>query len=432
MTGAFAEGEIFLNENGDGLESDKFEFLYVQDKKLVEAEGLPADANGMLGVARAGKKLKLNTSSTPKSGKRSILDIFDAMEDDDKKMFSTRFSSDHFSWVDWGALNSAAVEDPAKMLNQTVYNDFFWSMGMRGIKIGDKFEGGFEANDQAVLDKDGGLYTILDTTGQHIMISDLYFNDFLKQFFAAHKVALEDWKAEDGVVSSKCTSFKDLSFLMGDVWIHVPAESYYKKTGTTCKFIFKGIDAPFNIMGQALYMDYYVTHNFGENASIAWSPNGRKMREDPIEAADWKPTEMYKVELATWDAEDPEKMTMIISVILAAATLGGFIFWAVVGKNNGTFTSTTMALVIAGGLVAAGVVYFIATILVYEMLTPGETFKQTEDADVAIGKVKASHVGIFSLLAFAVYKLTGKSEEKATRTESVEETEEEVVSNYLM
>ena len=219
---------------------------------------------------------------------------------------------------------------------------------------------------------------------------------------------------------------------MGNQWLTVPAEDYYVKRGTTCTLKFKGIDAPFNIMGQQLYKDYYVTHNFGEKASISWSPNGRKMRDDPMYEEDFKPVAVIKAELATWDAEDPEKTTMIISIVIALAVLGGMIAWAVVGKNNGTFTSTTMALIILGGVVAAGVAYFLATIIVYEMVTPGETYVQVEAGDQAISKVKASHVGIFSLLAFAVYKLTGKSEEKTTRTESVEETEEEVVSNYLM
>ena len=62
---------------------------------------------------------------------------------------------------------------------------------------------------------------------------------------------------------------------------------------------------------------------------------------------------------------------------------------------------------------------------------------EVEDGDQAIIKVgkvtvKATHVGVFSLLAYAFYKLTGKKEEqKTTPVEAVEE-EEEVLSNYLM
>ena len=96
-----------------------------------------------------------------------------------------------------------------------------------------------------------------------------------------------------------------------------------------------------------------------------------------------------------------------------------------------------MALIIIGGVVGAGILFYFTLIHVYEKLTPGNTDVEVEDGDQAIIKVgkvtvKATHVGVFSLLAYAFYKLTGKKEEqKTTPVEAVEE-EEEVLSNYLM
>jgi hypothetical protein len=78
FTGAWAEGEIFLNQNGDGLESSKFEFLYAKSEKLLD--GLyktDENVDGIIGLARANKKVKLNTSSTPDTGRVSFLEIFD-------------------------------------------------------------------------------------------------------------------------------------------------------------------------------------------------------------------------------------------------------------------------------------------------------------------------------------------------------------------
>ena len=85
-----------------------------------------------------------------------------------------------------------------------------------------------------------------------------------------HKI--DEYKAENGRVSSKCSSFKNIYFLMGTQWLMVPPEDYYFKVGSKCEFRFKGIDAPFNILGMPVFRDYYVTHNYGgDEATMAFS-----------------------------------------------------------------------------------------------------------------------------------------------------------------
>lgn len=164
-----------------------------------------------------------------------------------------------------------------------------------------------------------------------------------------------------------------------------------------------------------------------------------EIKPQPEEAGDFMDGKrgLIYVELATENAEDPEQTTMIIALVLAVAVLGGMVTWAVWGYLNDKFSGAIMALIIIGGIVGAGLIYFIALIFIYEAVTPGNTDVTTEDGDVAITKVgkvevKATHLGVFSLLAYAFYKLTGKKEEQKTAPVETVEEEEEVLSNYLM
>ena len=250
----------------------------------------------------------------------------------------------------------------------------------------------------------------------------------------------EDFKIELGVLSSKCTSFKPIYFLMGEVWLMVRPEDYMVRRGSRCEFRFQAIDAPFNILGLPIYKDYYVTHNWSEdNASMSFQALTTEIKPQPDDAGDFMngKVDLITVELATQDAEDPERTTMIISLVIAAAVLGGMCTWAVWGYLNDKFNGVIMALIIIGGIVGAGLIYFIALIFVYEAVTPGNTDVEVEDGDqaiVSVGKVqvKATHVGVFSLLAYAFYKLTGKKEEQKTASAETDEEEEEVLSNYLI
>ena len=259
-------------------------------------------------------------------------------------------------------------------------------------------------------------------------------------FQKAHKMDIEDFKVENGVITSKCTSFKPVYFLMGDVWLMVRPEDYQFKKGSQCEFRFRPIEAPFNILGLPIYKDYYVSHNWDdENASMSFQALTNEIKPQPEEAGDFMDGKrgLIYVELATENAENPEQTTMIIALVLAVAVLGGMVTWAVWGYLNDKFSGAIMALIIIGGVVGAGLIYFLALIFVYEAVTPGNTDVTTEDGDVAITKVgkvevKATHLGVFSLLAYAFYKLTGKKEEQKTAPAETVEEEEEVLSNYLM
>ena len=64
------------------------------------------------------------------------------------KTFSIRLSSDHFSWIDIGEPNESIVGEYAdKDLAMETYDDFFWSMGMKGIRINGGKPWGFGPNE---------------------------------------------------------------------------------------------------------------------------------------------------------------------------------------------------------------------------------------------------------------------------------------------
>jgi hypothetical protein len=145
VKGQWAKGEIFLNQNGDGLESNDFEFLYATESDKVFAE-----TQGIFGMARPGKSIMLNPSATPENGRKLFLDSWDyAMTND--KTFSTRFSSDHFSWIDMGSLNSVA-DNKTEFDMIKMNDDFFWSSGMNAVRFGsnDANMAVFEKNEQMV------------------------------------------------------------------------------------------------------------------------------------------------------------------------------------------------------------------------------------------------------------------------------------------
>ena len=87
-----------------------------------------------------------------------------------------------------------------------MYNDFFWSTGMRAIRIGDNDANAavFGPSEEAILDENNELYTILDTGTSYIHISALYFEDFINMFFEVHGIDSDKFSAYNSIVTSEC------------------------------------------------------------------------------------------------------------------------------------------------------------------------------------------------------------------------------------
>lgn len=125
-------------------------------------------------------------------------------------------------------------------------------------------------------------------------------------FFQMNGVASDNFVASNATVSStKCTGsddFKSVFFAIDNMWLEVRPEDYmtHDKATTTCKFAFKGIDAPFNIIGLPIYMDYYVSHFWneceeGSNCStMAFNSNGRGIKEAPTKLENFSTNNILK------------------------------------------------------------------------------------------------------------------------------------------
>lgn len=157
-----------------------------------------------------------------------------------------------------------------------------------------------------MLDAGNQLYTILDTGASEIYISALYFEDFINMFFKQHDIAKEKFEATNATVTATCSGtgeFKSVYFNMNGVWLEVRADDYvtFDKGAGKCNFAFKGIDAPFNIVGLPVYLDYYVSHFWGNNGtSMAFSANGRDIKKQPELVSESFATEnVMNVQLAT-------------------------------------------------------------------------------------------------------------------------------------
>ena len=104
------------------------------------------------------------------------------------KAFGTRFASDSFSWVDFG---NATVNnsDSTFSFPLRVNDDFFWSLSTSAVRFGENSRNAWAFNmtdPQVELVQDGpatGVYTIFDTGASDIMISKLWYEDFIIKLF---------------------------------------------------------------------------------------------------------------------------------------------------------------------------------------------------------------------------------------------------------
>eukprot|EP00354_Favella_ehrenbergii_P012674 CAMPEP_0170459908 /NCGR_PEP_ID=MMETSP0123-20130129/6445_1 /TAXON_ID=182087 /ORGANISM="Favella ehrenbergii, Strain Fehren 1" /LENGTH=173 /DNA_ID=CAMNT_0010724661 /DNA_START=617 /DNA_END=1138 /DNA_ORIENTATION=- len=173
--------------------------------------------------------MRLSEAATPDNGKRQFLESIGDFLD---KHFSVRFSSDHFSWLDVGTYNSKEIEDESKLDPIEVYDDFFWSMPLYGVKFGDTAPWSFQREPSAIMDENRGVYTIFDTATADIFISDLYYEDFLRRFFEIN--GIKNYEVEGGIVTSECADFVPIEFLFRDRWLTVNPEHYYLEKGDLC------------------------------------------------------------------------------------------------------------------------------------------------------------------------------------------------------
>ena len=185
--------------------------------------------------------------------------------------FSTNFRRDLISWIDFGAPDATQrASDPIQI---AVHDDYFWSVELEGIRIGedDSLAFAFETEDPQVISEDGGVYSIFDTAAPRIYISQLWFNSFTEQFYGSMNIRYE---TRQGVTFAQCdANYPNLYFMVEGFWIQIPREEYLTvlDDDLTCRLQIQQIDTPFNILGMPFFMDYYISHD-NDLGSMAFAP----------------------------------------------------------------------------------------------------------------------------------------------------------------
>jgi len=213
----------------------------------------------------------------------------------------------------------------------------------------------------------------------------------------------------------------------------------YDKATKLCNILFRGIDAPFNIVGLPLFIDYYVTHNLGTNttkASMTFSKNGRDVKSAPSMVSDESAIieKSFNVQLASEDDPDAGITAFLIAVGVTILVIT-IITWVAISQfTENKMEAWVMGLVILGGVVAACIIGVIVFFLMLDSLTPGESYETVTDGEKAITKVYASRVTILGLVSFAAYKIFGKKNEETApkQAAAIEEESEEESANALM
>ena len=213
----------------------------------------------------------------------------------------------------------------------------------------------------------------------------------------------------------------------------------YDKTANNCNILFKGIDAPFNIVGLPVFIDYYVTHNLmsnGTKASMTFTSNGRDVKKAPMIDSEAAFEKTLSVQLASEDDPDAMFTAGLIAIGVTILIITLVTWYAISQFTEDKLEAWVMGLVILGAVVAALIVGVIVFFIVLGELTPGESLETVEDGDKAIVKVTATRVTVLGLFSLAAYKFFGKKNEEAAPKQAAaieeESEEEEEIANALM
>lgn len=178
------------------------------------------------------------------------------------------------SWIDFGTAKETQRREAATTLK--INDDFFWSSTTRGVRFGSdaakKFD--FGIVDGSVLSSIPieGLYTVFDSASSDAFISTAFWDSFLAKFSA--EAGLKSTEFKDGYVMASCKlTYPDLYFDVDGYYLQLSAKDYVEEVDADlCKLHVRPIDAPFNVLGTQLFLEYYVTHNYGAKPNMQWAP----------------------------------------------------------------------------------------------------------------------------------------------------------------
>lgn len=183
-----------------------------------------------------------------------------------------------------------------------------------------------------------------------------------------------------------------------------------------------------------VFMDYYVEHTFGQNASMNFSPNSRGLKPAPLKGK--VPEQTLKLWLAQEDMEDGEFWALAISMLVALFIVGVVAWQAVVLINAKTVELIIGILIILGGLVGGIIIFFILFWILLVAFFPGNEVGIVTPSDEAIVKVSATHYSILAAVSYILYAAIRKMKDLSNKNSSAAPTvaavsESEEIANII-
>ena len=309
---------------------------------------------------------------------------------------------------------------------------------MEGIRFGTSSSKSwkFAADDQADL-IDGEVYTIFDTASSDMHISALWFDDLVYQIM--NEVGIDDYEVTEGEVFSRCdVDFPDLNFIMGGYDLTVNADDYVQDittdgSRTNCRLRLVSLNAPFHIAGGPLYNSYAVGHitekyDGEEPARMTFKAAvGSSTKDIPEQRA--APKNELQVGLAVENMENGKFWAWFISLCIVLTLFGVYALVAYAAFYETEGIGVT-AIVMAGGLLASAILFWILRWIFRLIFLPGDEVIDVPEGNDAAPQVGATHIAFFGIISFAAYKLFSKKEEapKKQETATVESQIDELVN----
>ena len=206
-----------------------------------------------------------------------------------------------------------------------INDDFFWSSWMNGIGYGDDIENlySFDRANGTIWDEEqGGVYTIFDSASPDIMISHLYFDDFVNQLkIQANQNITVD--STGRVKVADCQKMPNLQFQVDSAMLVARPKDYVMQIEVQtedCDTRLVRFDAPFHVLGEPIYRDYSILHSHtGSYMIFKDTPDGKFTPKQYQVATTKMISRSYEFEQTSTNPEKDAKIYgTIIGLIIAA------------------------------------------------------------------------------------------------------------------
>ena len=193
-----------------------------------------------------------------------------------------------------------------------------------------------------------------------MLISDLWFQPFLKQLFEVSGVT--EYEIVDGYTYASCNkNYPSIYFLVNGVWLEVPDADYVREveSGRVCRLNIRAIDAPFHILGLPIFYDYYVTHNYGEGSagSMSFGLHRHSIKSEPVKGT--RPEKVLLISKATMGEEEAEALALRISIVVCVVLIAVLVYLLIRLNNDSTRSRESVLWIGILGIAGVAIPFFL-------------------------------------------------------------------------